>query len=284
MEVTFKNMSNKTTTFKVDLNETLESIVPKLMEQNSIDPTKSYLKFIYKGKVLNNASAFSDYKDDPKLVIIYMVSKIKAETNNTNNSSVSTNQPSNQTTNQTQTQAPQSVQIPVQAPTSNYVQHSESTSYDTYEGLDSNWHEEYTSGENPDEVDKLRASVIATLFFIRQSPQFTELFMNNFQTLLGVLSSPQLRPLFERMYNDSDSNDNDYMDNLTDHVSDVQGQSQTTGTNSSGQQVMTVELNDDDKKNIDTLVSLGFPKNASIQAYILCNKNVELAASMLMDN
>jgi hypothetical protein len=126
--------------------------------------------------------------------------------------------------------------------------------------------------QNINEVDRLRASVIATLFFIRQSPQFSELFMNNFTTLLDVLSSDQLRPLFERIFNDTtEINDSEYIDDMTDHVSDISSQSNDNFT-------------DQDQHNIDTLVSLGFPKNASIQAYLLCNKNVELAASMLMDN
>ena len=125
--------------------------------------------------------------------------------------------------------------------------------------------------QNINEVDKLRASVIATLFFIRQTPQFTELFMNNFPALLEIMSSDQLRPLFERIYNDTtEISDSDYVDDMTDHVSDVSSQSN--------------DLTEQDQHNIDTLVSLGFPKNASIQAYLLCNKNVELAASMLMDN
>ena len=135
-----------------------------------------------------------------------------------------------------------------------------------------NWHQEFTTGENANEVDRLRASVIATLFFIRQSPQFTELFMDNFTTLLDVLSSDQLRPLFERIFNDTtELNDNEYIDNMTDHVSDVNSQSNDN-------------LTEQDQYNINTLVSLGFQKNASIQAYLICNKNIELAASMLMDN
>ena len=124
--------------------------------------------------------------------------------------------------------------------------------------------------QNGNHIDKMRDSIIATLFFIRQTPQFTELFMNNFPALLEILSSDQLRPLFERIYNDTDMNDDEYDDDMTDHVSDVSSQSN--------------DLTEQDQHNIDTLVSLGFPKNASIQAYLLCNKNVELAASMLMDN
>ena len=68
MNVTFKNISNKTTKLTVDHNDTLESVVPKLMEQNSIDPSKNNLRFIFKGKVLNQSTTtFSDFKDELKL-------------------------------------------------------------------------------------------------------------------------------------------------------------------------------------------------------------------------
>jgi hypothetical protein len=227
------------------------------MEQNGIDPEKNNIKFIFKGKILNNATTFLDFKDEQKLIIIYMVSKNKSETSNTN--------VSNTPTQQLETNISSS-QVKLDS-----VQESTNT-------LDSNWHNKFTTNENIDNVERLRASVIATLFFIRQSPQFTELFMNNFQTLLDVLISPQLRPLFERIYNDTDLDDNEYIDNMTDHVADINSKS------NSSEQVNTVTLTEEDNNNINTLVSLGFPKNASIQAYLLCNKNVELAASMLMDN
>jgi hypothetical protein len=49
MNVLFKNMSNKSTTIQVDHNDTLESVVSKLMEQNEIDPEKNTIKFIFIG-------------------------------------------------------------------------------------------------------------------------------------------------------------------------------------------------------------------------------------------
>ena len=254
MNVSFKNMSNKSTTIQVDYNDTLESVVSKLMEQNGIDSEKNNIKFIFKGRVLNNTSTFLEFKDEQKLSIIYMVSKNKPETSNTNVSNTSILIPNSQ------------VKLePVQEPTNT---------------SNPNWHNEFTTGENANEVDRLRASVIATLFFIKQSPQFTEMFMNNFTTLLDILSSDQLRPLFERIYNDSDLNDSEYIDNMTDHVSDIESESESNNN----QQLTQVNLTDQDQNNINTLISLGFPKNASVQAYLLCNKNIELAALMLMDN
>jgi len=235
MDVLFKNMSNKTISIQVDPNDKLESVVPKLMEQNEIDPEKNTIKFIFKGRVLSNSSTFQEFKDEKQLTIIYMVSKNKSDSSNVQKQEIKTD-----TNQESSTSQKQEVKIePVQ------------------ENLN----------QNGNHIDKMRAAVTATLFFIRQNPQFTDLFMNNFTTLLEILLSDQLRPLFERIYIDTSEN------------SDEEHSEEATNINSQSN-----DLTEQDHHNIDTLISLGFPKDASIQAYLLCNKNVELAASMLMDN
>ena len=242
MDVSFKNMSNKTISIQVDPNDKLESVIPKLMEQNEIDPEKNTIKFIFKGRVLNNSSSFQEFKDEQKLTIIYMVSKNKSVTE---------------------------VKIePIQEISTNTIKE--------------NWHQESSNSQkqevkielvqenlnqNGNHIDKMRAAVTATLFFIRQNPQFTDLFMNNFTTLLEILLSDQLRPLFERIYIDTSENSEE---EHSEEENDINSQSN--------------DLTELDQFNIDTLVLLGFSKDDSIQAYLLCNKNVELAASMLMDN
>ncbi len=235
MDVLFKNMSNKTISIQVDPNDKLESVVPKLMEQNEIDPEKNTIKFIFKGRVLNNSSTFQEFKDEKQLTIIYMVSKNKTDSSNVQKQEIKTD-----TNQESSTSQKQEVKIePVQ------------------ENLN----------QNGNHIDKMRAAVTATLFFIRQNPQFTDLFMNNFTTLLEILVSDQLRPLFERIYIDTSEN------------SDEEHSEEATNINSQSN-----DLTEQDQLNIDTLVLLGFSKDDSIQAYLLCNKNVELAASMLMDN
>jgi len=235
MDVLFKNMSNKTISIQVDPNDKLESVVPKLMEQNEIDPEKNTIKFIFKGRVLNNSSTFQEFKDEKQLTIIYMVSKNKTDSSNVQKQEIKTD-----TNQESSTSQKQEVKIePVQ------------------ENLN----------QNGNHIDKMRAAVTATLFFIRQNPQFTDLFMNNFTTLLEILLSDQLRPLFERIYIDTSENSEEVH---SEEVDDINSQSN--------------DLTEQDQLNIDTLVLLGFSKDDSIQAYLLCNKNVELAASMLMDN
>ena len=240
MDVIFKNMSNKTISIQVDPNDKLESVVPKLMEQNEIDPEKNTIKFIFKGRVLNNSSTFQEFKDEKQLTIIYMVSKNKSESSNAQK---------------------QDVKIEVNQESSN-SQKQEVKIEPVHENLN----------QNGNHIDKMRAAVTATLFFIRQNPQFTDLFMNNFTTLLEILLSDQLRPLFERIYIDTSENSEEV------HSEEVHSE-EVDNINSQSN-----DFTEQDQLNIDTLVILGFSKDDSIQAYLLCNKNLELAASMLMDN
>lgn len=57
-------------------------------------------------------------------------------------------------------------------------------------------------------------------------------------------------------------------------------------TTQPGQQVPqpTIELTEDDRANINTIVSMGFNEQQAIEAYMVCNKNVELAINYLFDN
>lgn len=46
----------------------------------------------------------------------------------------------------------------------------------------------------------------------------------------------------------------------------------------------TIELTEDDRNNIDTIMSMGFNEQQAVEAYLVCNKNVELAINYLFDN
>jgi UV excision repair protein RAD23 len=60
-----------------------------------------------------------------------------------------------------------------------------------------------------------------------------------------------------------------------------QGQGQGQGQ---GPQPVTVQLTEEEAQSIANLESLGFPRQAALQAFLLCDKNEELAANFLFDN
>jgi UV excision repair protein RAD23 len=45
----------------------------------------------------------------------------------------------------------------------------------------------------------------------------------------------------------------------------------------------TIELSEDDNTNINTIMQMGFTRNQAIEAYLVCNKNVEMAINYLFD-
>jgi len=45
----------------------------------------------------------------------------------------------------------------------------------------------------------------------------------------------------------------------------------------------TIELSEDDHANIQTIMEMGFTQEQAIEAYLVCNKNVELAINYLFD-
>jgi UV excision repair protein RAD23 len=50
------------------------------------------------------------------------------------------------------------------------------------------------------------------------------------------------------------------------------------------QQVMQIELTEEEAAAIERLCELGFPKEACIEAYLLCDRNEEMAANLLFQN
>ena len=45
----------------------------------------------------------------------------------------------------------------------------------------------------------------------------------------------------------------------------------------------TIELSEDDHANVQTIMEMGFTQEQAIEAYLVCNKNVELAINFLFD-
>lgn len=267
MIVSFKNINNKVIKYDVNSKDKLSSVVSKLFEENKSDPDKNTIKFIFNGQILNHEMTFGEFTEE-NLTIIFMVTKIK------------TGPPPNNSGNSTNINNVQPPTVNVD-PIPKYFNQPDGSDSDLSE---SNLSESNLSDENLDMIDKLRVGVMGTLVFIRTNPQLAELFNDDFETLMGIMASNQVRPLFEKMVSDTNDGDSEYLNELSESLINVNSNDQSDATNTNQAPSNSIQLTTDDMNNINTLVSLGFNKENVIQAYILCNKNMDMAASMLMDS
>jgi hypothetical protein len=151
--------------------------------------------------------------------------------------------------------------------------------------------------EELDSVDKLRAAVMGVLVFIRTNPQLAELFNNKFETLLDVMSSHQIKPLFDKMVNETDEGNSDYLDELSESLLNINSYEQNDsnpeddtaddtaddpGSNpGSNPNSNTILLTQTDLDNINNIVKRGFNKQDVLLAYVLSNKNIDETISYL---
>jgi hypothetical protein len=74
-------------------------------------------------------------------------------------------------------------------------------------------------------VDNLRCAVVGVLTFIHANPQLSDLFNNNFNILLDVMVSEEIKPLFEKLLCDNEDDivdDDEYLDDLTVKISNIE--------------------------------------------------------------
>ncbi len=292
MHVQYKSVGNKSYSFDVNETDEISSVVSKLATEQNVDLSKSTFRVIFEGKIIQHTELFSQFKDK-KSPFIFVVLK---------NQSAQPIQPAQiSSTTQPQTTVPQQSPVNVQSNTtvtpnppspsspSSQVDQTNTTNQPS-QALPSIFSLPTNTEQNQtpqiDEVDKLRASLVGVLCFVRSNPQLAELFINNFEALLGILTAPQTKPLFEQIISDleSDANDSDFTDQLTDMLSNVQSFQLNNDNDNDNESTQSVKLNDEDMANIEILVSMGFSKNSCVQAYLVSNKNLDMAATFLMDN
>lgn len=272
MEVIFKNIVNKSFKFNVNESETISSIIPKLFLESKTDPNLNSIKIIHKGQILDPETHFGDYISEPKFV--FMFTKIKPINNsNMNEATISSKE--------TPVDNKKLDDLSLNETKQNTIDENDPVKFlaelhKKQEQIKNNADHQYNNEMNSDEINKkmkqLRNNIVSTLIFVRSHPQLFDLFVNNFQTFLGIMASPKLEPLYKKLVN-ADIDDEISFENEPEEHIDETNQSQKN-----------TELNELDKQNIQILVALGFPEPVCIKAYLVCNKNVDLAASMLFDS
>jgi len=266
MDVVFKAINNKAYPYNVNPDDCISTIIDKLSVDANVNKDTHNFKIIFQGKVLSMEQKFSEFTSPnpkDKLTFVFMTTKTKTPTSNI------------QTSQSKSVPATNTAPALTSTPAAPVTVHTQSVPYDTNDTNQNSYDDGFENPyDNIDETDKLRSALIGLLVFIRAQPQMMELFNNNFEAFAQIIMSPQFKPMFEAMCNDMSAGE-EQLDNLTDSVL-----SHSAPTNSPAQ---TVTLNQEDMSNIATLEALGFSKQACVQAYMLANKNLDMAASMLMD-
>ena len=279
MDVVFKAVNNKAYPYNVSPEDSISSVLEKLYVDAGINKETHSFKIIFQGKILSPEQKFSEFapanpKDKP--MFVFMSSKNKPVV-------------SEQTKVQEQTQV-SSPQVPapvptvqvqnIPAPTTTSANSNQNSGF--VQSLLTNPDDGYEEAMGEmDETDKLRAALVGMMVFVRANPQMMELFNNNFEAFAQVIMSPHFKPMFESMLGDMAAGD-EQMDNFTDSMLS-HGHSHEHNHEQTNNQSQTISLTQEDLNNIGTLEALGFPKQACVQAYVLANKNLDMAASMLMD-
>jgi len=279
MDVIFKAVNNKVYPYNVNPEETISSILEKLYVDANINKETHGFKIIFQGKILSPEQKFSEFSSanpKEKPMFIFMSTK---------NKPVVSEKPKVQEETQTVPPPPivniQNIQSnDISAPNFSNTNNSQNSGF--VQSLFTNPDDGYEEAMGEmDETDKLRAALVGMMVFIRANPQMMELFNNNFEAFAQVIMSPQFKPMFESILGDMSAGDEN-LDNLSESML-THGHSHAHSHTDNTQQTQTVSLTQEDLNNIGTLEALGFPKQACIQAYVLANKNLDMAASMLMD-
>jgi hypothetical protein len=109
--------------------------------------------------------------------------------------------------------------------------------------------------ESHNPISALQMSVIGILTIIRNDPRLLEMFNNNFEELQQLLIQPEFGIMIQSIIQNMNGSINQ---NLPD-------------------------LDQSDYEKIKILEAFGYSKDKCIEAYLICNKNIDMAASMLLD-
>jgi hypothetical protein len=109
--------------------------------------------------------------------------------------------------------------------------------------------------ESHNPISALQVSVIGILTIIRNDPRLLEMFNNNFEELQQLLIQPEFGMMIQSI---------------------IQNMNCPSNQNAP-------DLDQSDYDKIKILEAFGYSKDKCIEAYIICNKNIDMAASMLLD-
>jgi hypothetical protein len=265
MIVTVKNMHQENYEFDVDISIQLKDLHDMICVKFNYENAR----LIYSGRIMDLTESLSKYmKETDRGFIVVM--KVNSGTNqvnwNTNTSTSSTQAQINTTNNQVNT---------------------------TNQNL------------NQYNFRQVRAAIIGMLRFISTNPLLNYTYFTSPTEFYETMRGDTFTDVIQQILNTSDEiaetlEDNSTMDihiripqqtpttqtptTQTPTTQTPTTQTPTTQTPTTQTPTRTTQtLTEEDRNNIQTLINLGYNEQHSIIAYLMANKNINLAASILLD-
>jgi hypothetical protein len=265
MEAIFKTISNKSIVLNVEPNDSVLSVYDKLYEFGKTTPEQNNIRLILKGNIIevNEHLRFCDLSNESKIsfVLMFIKNKVSKEIKE----EVIDKEPVKPIIEKEIVAPKPSNEVPVLDAVQSSIlrDHIEGMPITDLEAIHANVPAPSTRNRELDDVEVFRIANLGILSIVRNTPLFYELFNNNFHMLESLLLSDKMRDVFSQFLEKTE----DLLINKNNENSDS-----------------LPSLSESDEENIKQLMNLGFDREACIQAYLLCNKSMDLAAMMLLDN
>ena len=116
------------------------------------------------------------------------------------------------------------------------------------------------SGLEHHSIDSLYISAITFMAYIRENPALFALFNQNMDELTRVLRNPEFKQIYSKILNNSDK--------LLENGESI---------------FKNIQLDEQDNKQINIMISMGFNKNIVVDAYVRNNKDINATLNFLMN-
>ena len=116
------------------------------------------------------------------------------------------------------------------------------------------------SGLEHHSIDSLYISAITFMAYIRENPALFALFSQNMDELTRVLRNPEFKQIYSQILNNSEK--------LLENGESI---------------VKNIQLDEQDNKQINIMISMGFNKNIVFDAYVRNNKDINATLNFLMN-
>jgi len=293
MKLTVKNLKQQSVVLDVEINISIKDL------HNLVCDHFSYpaCRLIYSGKILDSTKNLSDYmnENDRGFIVAMRIDNPSQASNNITNVNQSNINPYNvsnpfpfNATNVTNSFDLNSV--------SNVLNSSSTQAHLNSQPTINNSINANTSASNQNNESnqysfrQVRAVVIGLLRFIRTNTNLSYIYFSSpvefHHLILEDTFSDTIRGLLENSNQIADAIDSNA--NVDIQINNRYGSGGVLGTNSTNTSPTNTnrvnnDLTDADRTNIQTLINLGYTEQQATIVYIMVNRDINLAASLLLD-